>query len=163
MHSLFCFFSLETAYQELKHAFFSYLYQFTHILDSTGSVFKNPLPCLESEVFVLRLILINAILLQTYQKINDNEKKIQKEWLGCVISFLYNICILFAQFSEIIFINFFKRLHISPESLHIPPSRKNLDKSILGFLVLVSDGLGSFLKFCSESFQEKNHSTSLGN
>lgn len=75
-------------------------------------------------------------------------------WLSSLYDTIF--CILFALFSDTIFFILFKRLYVSPESLHIPPSRKDLDKSILAFLVLVSDGLGSFLKLCSEIIQEEN-------
>lgn len=60
---------------------------------------------------------------------------------------------LFAVFSGFIFFISFKRLY-RPESLHIPLSRTDLDKLILGFSALVSDGLGNFLKLCSEIIQE---------
>lgn len=59
---------------------------------------------------------------------------------------------LFALFSEIFLISF-KRLY-RLEYLHIPLSGTDLEKLILGFPVLVSDGLGSVLKLCSEIIQE---------
>lgn len=73
-------------------------------------------------------------------------------WLSSLYDTIF--CILFALFSEIIFFILFKRLYVSSESLHLPLSRKDLDKSFLGF-VLVPDGLGSFLKLCSEIIRKK--------
>lgn len=56
-------------------------------------------------------------------------------YLLCMVQYFE----LFTLFSEIFLISF-KRL----EYLHIPLSGTDLEKLILGFPVLVSDGLGSF-------------------
>lgn len=66
-------------------------------------------------------------------------------YLLCMVQYFE----LFTLFSEIFLISI-KRL----EYLHIPLSGTDLEKLILGFPVLVSDGLGSFWKLCSEIIQE---------
>lgn len=71
---------------------------------------------------------------------------------GCLLCMVQHFE-LFAPFSETIFFISFKGLY-RPESVHIPLSRTDLEKLILGFPVLVFDGLGSFLKLCSEIIQE---------